>query len=761
MALLNPSRRITLLLIASLFSGAAALCFEALWTRAFSLILGSTVQAAAATFAAFLGGLALGAWFSSMLLRRSRRPLRAYICIELLIALSATAVGLLMQQYNEQLLALFSKSATEGMTAPRAFGVTLLLLGIPSILMGATFPVLVAAAKQAGATQKVVRELYFFNVLGGSVGALLVGFVLIRCLGVRNSLLASAALNVCSSLLAVAVLRATQPNEANAPLSEPAPEISSTHEGSALGWTYLAASFLSGFTILSFEILWTRIGGFFVGNRTYAMTLLLACAMLSLALGSILSKRLQLAYRGRVSQLLAYVLAGGALISLASIVAADAFIGMQDELESKLPMFPLLLAPYRSLEILLLMAPMLATLGVIFPTCLASLSVSSRDFGRAVGIHYIVNTLGSIAGSLLTGFWAVQALGTYGTATALIALLCLGSIVMLGAELKRDRSNRLALAVCGGASLLFVFLPSMMPERLQFSSDSEKLIFRKEDEYGVFQIAQLSNGQLSSTSNRTRLVFLLGSYVTSFVQQMQGHLGMMFNPQAKTALVLGNGYGITAGALSLYPGLSRVDAVEIIPGMIEAAELFSNFNFNLKANPKVVQIHDDGRHFLARSESTYDIITLNITDPHLPGGAALFHKEFYDVAKSHLNPGGVLLQHVFGSDLDIVLNTLRASFPHLRLMQSYANGFVVVASQSELKIDAGAIDRLVKHPPVAQALEALGLVAPLNLAEVVSFLVTEKVFTGPPRPELVATDDRPLIEFAVQKGGANMLFSNE
>ena len=87
---------VRVLLLACFLSGAASLFFEVLWTRAFSLILGSTTQAAALVFAAFLTGLALGAWLFGNLSSRLRQPLRTYALLEVGIAFSALATGLFL-----------------------------------------------------------------------------------------------------------------------------------------------------------------------------------------------------------------------------------------------------------------------------------------------------------------------------------------------------------------------------------------------------------------------------------------------------------------------------------------------------------------------------------------------------------------------------------------------------------------------------------------------------------------------------------------
>ena len=71
--------RSTPLLIAVFLSGASALVYETVWTRSFSIILGSTVEAASATFAAFLVGLAIGAWLIGRRSPPLRYTLHAYI----------------------------------------------------------------------------------------------------------------------------------------------------------------------------------------------------------------------------------------------------------------------------------------------------------------------------------------------------------------------------------------------------------------------------------------------------------------------------------------------------------------------------------------------------------------------------------------------------------------------------------------------------------------------------------------------------------
>ncbi len=98
----NPARTLPLL-FAVFLSGAAALVYETVWTRSLSIVLGSTVEAASATFAAFLVGLALGAWLIGRRSPPLRYTLHAYIAIELGIAVLAPLCGALLHRHADAL----------------------------------------------------------------------------------------------------------------------------------------------------------------------------------------------------------------------------------------------------------------------------------------------------------------------------------------------------------------------------------------------------------------------------------------------------------------------------------------------------------------------------------------------------------------------------------------------------------------------------------------------------------------------------------
>jgi spermidine synthase len=263
-------------------------------------------------------------------------------------------------------------------------------------------------------------------------------------------------------------------------------------------------------------------------------------------------------------------------------------------------------------------------------------------------------------------------------------------------------------------------------------------------------------------NNRTRLIFTLGEFATSYVQEMQAHLGMTYCPDAERAVVLGSGYGITAGTLGLYPGLSRIDAVEIIPGLVAAAELFEPYNHGYQKNPRIHVVLDDARHFMARADVRYDIVSANVTDPHQPGGSGLLHEEFYTVVKQHLTERGVLVQHAFSDDLPIVLATLRHAFPFVAYHTAYRDGFNVVAATHPLDPSRTALARVIAPQEVQNSLRSLGLAAPVDPAIVLTTQATRaagldaQIGASP-----IATDDFPILELSYSGGPRQWLFSNQ
>src|SRR5689334_12529120 len=154
------------------------------------------------------------------------------------------------------------------------------------------------------------------------------------------------------------------------------------------------------------------------------------------------------------------------------------------------------------------------------------------------------------------------------------------------------------------------------------------------------------------------------------LQRMLGHLTTLIPPNPKRVVVIGCGAGVTAGAVSIEPRLENETIAEIEPLVPRVVSTyFAEHNFDVVRNPKVhVQI-DDARHFIETTKEKFDAITSDPLDPWVKGAAMLYTQEYFELAKSRLNPGGVytLFVQLYESNTEAVkseIGSFFAAFPN-------------------------------------------------------------------------------------------------
>src|SRR5580765_1084629 len=187
-------RRLFVLLYA--LSGAAALVYEVTWTRLLTLQLGHTVAAASTVLAAFMGGLALGAWVAGRL-GRAAPSLRAYAGLELVVAAAALLLPFALAASVPALAWAYADGAVPARFAIVRVLISLVLVGIPAAAMGATFPIAVDwYARGHDRRAADAGTLYAANTAGAATGAIAAGFFLIPAIGLRATTWVGVLLNL-------------------------------------------------------------------------------------------------------------------------------------------------------------------------------------------------------------------------------------------------------------------------------------------------------------------------------------------------------------------------------------------------------------------------------------------------------------------------------------------------------------------------------------------------------------------------------------
>ena len=174
---------------------------------------------------------------------------------------------------------------------------------------------------------------------------------------------------------------------------------------------------------------------------------------------------------------------------------------------------------------------------------------------------------------------------------------------------------------------------------------------------------------------------------------------------------------MTAGAVSIEPKLEHETIVEIEPLVPRVVSTyFAEHNFDVVRNPKVTVRVDDGRHFLLTTKEKFDGITSDPLDPWVKGAAALYTREFFELAKQHLNPGGVVTQFVqlYESNEEAVkseIATFFEAFPNGVVFANLVNGQgydVVLLGQVEpTKIDVDKVQERLNLPQYARMTQSL------------------------------------------------------
>jgi spermidine synthase len=738
-----PAARNLLIYFLFFISGATSLTFEILWLRGFAIVLGSTLYAMSCVLTAFTLGLALGSAVADRIVHRfADRPagffIGCYGLLELAIGVSGLLLTLALFRGQEGLLEIVGSVAGSSLAATLAvhFGVSLLLMAIPTACMGATLPILCMGLERDADTS----ALYGFNTFGAAAGSLLASFVLIYFFGCIRSAALVALLDAAICAAALAASARVRERSARAPVSDTAaaevPDAAASDAWSPM--SFLGLSLFSGYAFFSYELLWNRFLGLILGNRVYVTSVTLFLVLFCLGLGARLSRIL----RGRVQpRNLLFACYAVAIVSLLAAAETHAVVLVPPTSR---------LATWAFVGVLIVVPA--TAMGVVLPL-LFTLPLRGVVRGVHVARLYVANLVGSVLGSILTGYVLIALLGSG-------RLLLVNSAVLLGALLVFARpaggwGRRGAARVLALSAFLCAVFAMRWSQPVSVVPPEGRLVLQ-EDEHGIFTIREIEGGFLSVRNNATELVYHYGRPATQYVQESQAHFPMLVAPRTRRVAVIGSGYGITAGTFGLYP-VERVDAVEILPQIVAHAIYFERGTHDYLANPKVHVTIADGRHFLASAKEPYDIISINVSDPYLPGSSSLFSSEFYRLVKRKLSPGGIVCQHVFGPDIASLYHGFRAHFDYVRAVPAYRNGLSLLGSDEPIELRNPELLEHVSLPPLPHGRSRPPIETARRLLAIGDRRVAELEKQA---PDFINSDDFPHLEFR-RSDRVDLFFTNQ
>jgi spermidine synthase len=687
-------------------SGAAALIYQVLWSKALGLVFGHTAYALATVLAVFMAGLAAGSQWLGKWSESRTQPLATYGWLELAVAGSGalSLAGIAGVRVMYYLLSSNHPSAM-WLMAIRFFGAGVVLF-VPTFLMGGTLPMLVAALGRCSAQLgQTFPRLYWVNTTGAVVGTLAAGFVFLPALGIRSTLGIAVVLNILAGLIA---LRLARRRSAEAPIrmtakhgqnrkvaaislsarSEDPATTQMAHASSChfMPQRLLLISFaIVGATAMAYEISWTRLLATQLGSSTYAFTIMLATFLTGIALGSALFEHWS--SHAQTPMTFAWT---QAVTAMAALPALFFFNRLPDVLVAILSandesFRTALLAQFAVSS--LAMLPTAVVFGFNFPvvTLLASgkaratipslRGTDERDThgeSAAVGRAYAWNTMGAIVGALASGFWLLPKLGSFHllvtTAAVNAGLAVLLSFTWIFSHGRlAARTHVSAIAGLGASLFLLVAVgvvgfshrfydPAVATFNtlLYWNPEGKPLPLPVRQKARMMDVIYAADGLNATISvGRTDDILALrtngktdASNNDLNTQLMLGHVGAIAHTAPRRVLVIGFGVGMTLSALARYPEIERLDCVEIEPAVLGAAPFLKTLNRNVLSDKRVHIIYDDGRNFLYTTRNRYDLIVSEPSNPWIDGVATLFTREFYRAAQDRLAPGGIFVQWV-------------------------------------------------------------------------------------------------------------------
>jgi spermidine synthase len=661
-----------------LLSGFCSLLYEVIWVRLGMAHFGVSTPIISIFLSLFMAGLGLGSWIAGLWMKSSENhsgsyPLRLYAVTEIIIGLSAWCVPVQMDWAKHYLENYNADLAVSSLQYYLLAGFLITLILLPwCTCMGATFPLAMAAIrKMSSDSQRSFSFLYLANVLGAVLGALLPAFVLVEVFGFRNTLRVAAICNLVIALAALLLsLRAKDVQAAEEPVEAPAPLIARSPR------MILGLLFLTGLISLAMEVVWIRQFTPYMGTEVYAFAWILGCYLAGTFIGSRIY-RLWLRKHAPGEETVAWLLLG--LAGLIPLLLAD----------PRLSRFHML----GDMRVALGIMPITGLLGFVTPMLVDRYSEGNPN--RA-GKAYAINVVGCILGPLVSGFLLLPSLGERWALILLcLPLFCLLYVFRPVSEDSRRRYGLRFYSECAVVALVLIF----------FTKDFTSIFAHPEvrRDYAATIVAA------GDGMGKQLLINGVGITKLTPITKTMAHLPLAMHAQPpKNAMVICFGMGTTHRSLVSW-GV-QATAVELLPSVPRVFNYFHPDGDQLLQSPNSHVVIDDGRLFLEKTRQQFDVITIDPPPPMSAAGVSLLYsREFYDVIKLRLAPGGILQQWVIGNDRNDILpvlamaKALRESFPYIRVMVSMEGwGFHFICSMSPLP-NLTAAELAHRLPPAAAA----------------------------------------------------------
>lgn len=688
-------------------SGFAALAYQIYFAKKLALVFGSQSSATYTVLAIYMGGMALGAAIGARIARRTTRPVHLYAIAELIVALYCLFTpGIFSLAHDAYLVAADGIRPDSSRLVLYQILLGSLVLAVPTVLMGLTFPLLVRAASNLRSCLGSIAGFYSSNTFGAAVGALLAGYLLIPAIGMNGTLWLSTALDVLVAMVAFYIAGKDEVDSldaaaAAAPVANEAVVANKADDDSArrLG---LLVLFAVGAITLMMEVSTIHMLAVVIGNSAYAFSLMLSCFLGGLALGGRFAgrqaeKHAQATHHQRIRDglsLLMFCILGSTFLW----TAASAYFIMLAQMHVAHSFW--LRELLRAIPAAVIIIPPAFAIGALYPVSMAAASGGRHD---EIGFPSAINTLGNIVGVLLAGFILLPVIGGFQ-----IALVCAAIVFVLLLATGASMMPGWSMIQRYGASAISLVFLLIAPKQLDLKliATGTNVYFHlpyylgwdvtdhAESADGGITAVMTHHDEKTNTDHKTLTTNgkFQGNNIMNDRSEMGPQLGYGLAPMRHLsnydrALVIGYGTGVTSMVVH-ESGFKNLDVVDLSKDVVDIANRnFADVNQNVGEASGVSFYYTDGRNYLSLTKNRYDLISIQVSSIWFAGAASLYNREFYQLAASRLKDDGVLkqwfqLNHMSKANIHVILSSAAASFRHVWVYVVGSQG-AIIASNSD------------------------------------------------------------------------------
>ena len=636
--------------------------------------------------------------------------------------------------------------------------------------MGGTLPLLATwlqhFSPDAG---RYSARFYSVNSLGAVAGAGLAGFWLVQNLGMISALQMTALVNVTIGAAAILLSRQFQkqphPDE-SAPGTEPEVTLPGT-----LRWAGAIVA-LTGAVSMGLEVLASRSLAMIFGSSLQSFAVVFMAFILGIGLGSawIASPRRHEYSSEKTIVLLLCVAAAWVTLLVFNI---ERWVDFYRIARTGLGRTSVGYVCHELLSAgiaLMIFGLPAACIGAVLPLMIRAISRGVAPLGLKVGILLTWNTLGAVAGTLLSGFVLMPAVGLRNAFGVLSLTLALAAIVLawrcqwrIGTGMATgviafvislfvfgDEGWRYVISSGAFRSREYEFAPNLMSLRKQHI----KILFYEDGPDATASVEE--NDGFGSPSERVLRINGKPDASTRSdmsTQLLLAHLPMLARPGAKDVFVFGLGSGISAGALLAYP-VEQITVAENCEPVIHACRCFTNWNHGVLADARVYLWHEDARTVLKLNPRFYDVIVAEPSNPWTVGVGSVFSREFYKIAAGRLKPGGIMAQwfHVYEMHdgiVSLVLRTFNSVFPYVEIWDPGGGDIVMLGSLQPWRTSPEVFRQSFGFNGVRSDLASIGIRSPEAL--LARQLASQRTASAIAGDGPVQSDLFPVLEYAAPR----------